>query len=238
MVCAMPKSTMKLIRFLGCAITLPKPEIMAGAMNSVLPSPIRNWLRYIWGGRVRLVARESMNAPMAISATDTINGCARCVGLSVSALITIPLMQPASTIIDIVPIWSLLSPSCWKKATAPVLCSDRQMRISKTEAASLASSPLASQRMLIMGLRRPCSTAPAMHSSAIDTASTAPSHGVCVHHSVRPKDSTTASPPAPSAKVMKVTKSSGSNTLMRSLGGSFTASTAASDISARPSSNM
>lgn len=208
----MPNTTMKPMKLRGWAKALPMPPSMAGAMNRVLPQPIRNWLRYSCAGRVWLVACASMNAPVAISATATISCCVKLDGASVRTLAAMPHTQPSTTAADRPCSWALSRPSCWNRATAPTLCSDRQTRISTMDRVRRSRSPLASQRRLSIGLRRWCSTSPAATSSATAAASSTPSQAASVHHSTGPKARTTARQPVPAAKLAMVARSSGSNT--------------------------
>lgn len=153
-----------------------------------------------------------MKQPMQIAVTATTRCSAMCRGLISHALAATPQTAPSSISANSVCICSLARPRVWKKPIAPVLCSDSTSRISRIATASRSMSALASQRVLIIGLRRWCSSSAAAASSTIEPASTTPSHGVLVHHSSRPSESTAASPAAPVANSRKVRASSFSNT--------------------------
>ncbi len=178
-----------------------------------------------------------MNQPVQMAATAMIRCSATRAGLISHALAATPTTAPSSISANRVCSCVLARPSVWKKPMAPVLCSDSTSRINRIASPSRNMSALASQRVLIIGLRRLCSIQAAVHSSTMDAASTTPSHGVLVHHSRRPSESTAAMPAAPAANRLKVRKSSGSNTRYRSLGGNLSASTQASANTASPHSN-
>jgi hypothetical protein len=88
--------------------------------------------------------------------------------------------------------------------------------------------------VLSNGLTRLCSIAIAAANIAIAATSAQPIHAACVHHTIRPSPSTAATSAIAPPNRAKVTKSSGSNALVRSAGGNRTRATAASDSSASP----
>ncbi len=85
------------------------------------------------------------------------------------------------------------------------------------------------------GLLRLCSKVIAATISITAAASAQPIHGASNHHSSRPSDSTAHTSAMPGASRKKVMKSFFEH-FLRSLGGSFSAMTQASDTSAEPSS--
>ncbi len=233
-----PNSTEKLIRAPGLPITVTIIEISDGPMNSVPPNASRLWLRYICSTRVWLVACASIQAPSAISSSAMTCGAIRCFTLTVRADTTMPATVAASTHRNSDCIWLLSSPTARRKPTAPTLCSDSTMRTSSSDSATRRMLRLVSQRRLSSGFARLCSTHIAAASRKIDTASATPIHACSVHQKMRPNVSTMHSSAMPGANNANVTKSVGRNALIRSPGGNLSSSTAPSDTSARPSSNM
>ena len=118
----------------------------------------------------------------------------------------------------------------------PVFCSANTMRINSIIRPRRTMLPLESHLVLSRGLLRLCSKVIAATISITAAASAQPIHGASNHHSSRPSDSTAHTSAMPGASRKKVMKSFFSNTFLRSLGGSFSAMTQASDTSARPSS--
>ncbi|MNE35599.1 hypothetical protein D3C80_1293700 [compost metagenome] len=179
----------------------------------------------------------SMKAPAAMASSETNSGITKWLGLMVRALLARPVTAPNSMIQYSVRICSLPMFSACRKPTAPVDCSEVTMRISTTHRARRMMAPLPNQWVINKGLRRLCSMARPLKTSAIDAASATPIHGASSHQSMRPSDSTAQSSAVPLAIKVKVRKSRGSNVLKRSPGGNFSSSTQPSAVSARPSSN-
>jgi len=233
----MPNSTEKLTRLRGLARTWLMPRAMDGPRKKVLPKASRNWLKYICAGRVRLLELLSMNAPVAIANNEMNSGITRCLGSMVNALVARPATAPSSMIQYSERICSLPMFSSCRKPTAPVDCSEVTMRIRMTHRPRRMIAPLPSQRVISSGFWRLCSIARPVKIKAIEAARATPIQGASSHQSIRPSDSAAHNRATPLAIKVKVRKSSGSNVLKRSPGGSLSSNTQPSAASARPSSN-
>ena len=235
--CVMPNSAEKLTRcdgpfFSACV----SPNSSAGPTNRAAAKPRSDWLTTKFCGRYRLVARVSRKLPTAMQASATTMGVPSFWGSMVKALTAMPATVASVTQANRPTSWSLPTPSVVSRPTTPKLCSDSSSRISVATSAKRTMSPLPSQRVLSSGLARLCSITIATDSSAMAPHSAQPSQGTSVHQRMRPWPSTAHSSAMPGANSAKVTRSSFSKTLMRSLGGSRNSATAASDSTARPSS--
>ncbi len=171
-----------------------------------------------------------------MSSSEVTIGHASFVGFIVRQLATIPQTIPAKIDHARWVICSFCSPTNCSQPITPVFCSARTMRISSIISPRRTILPLDSQRVLSRGLLRLCSNTMAETIKTSESASDQPIHGASNHQSRRPSDSTAHRSAIPGASRKKVMKSFFSNTLRLSPGGSFSAITQASDISARPSS--